>query len=129
MIAEVLKTDFRVVAIDETRHWSKEIQEACGTIETVYLYDSSVRVNCCELTPSYALTPLYFNTENEISDEMHEKLHNELSDEISYFHCRVIDELESETTENNIDFESSESEEYVEHFEEMREYCNGNHLI
>lgn len=129
MIAETLKTDFRVVAIDETRHWSKDIQKACGTIKTVYLFDKSVITNCCEITPSYALTPLYYIAENDISDEMHETLQNELTDEVSYFHCSVIDELETETPENNIEFESSESEEYTEHFDEMFEYCNGNHLI
>ena len=124
-----LATDFRVVAVDETHHWDKEIQDVCGSIKTVYLFDKSVQTFCCEITPSYALTPLYYITENEVSDEMWETLHNELPHEVSYYHCRVIDELETESPNNNIDFESSESEEYLEHFEEVREYCNGNHLI
>jgi len=129
MTTEVIKSDFRVVAIDETRHWNKDIQEACGTIKTVYLFDKSVQTFCCEITPSYALTPLYYIAENEISDEMHETLQQELPNEVSHFHCSVVDELESESTENDIDFESSESEEYQEHYAEVEEYCNANHLI
>lgn len=126
-----LTSDIRVVAIDETHHWKKELQDICGTIKTVYMYDSSVTTNCCEITPSYALTPLYYIAENEISDEVHETLHNELAneEEVRYFHCNVIDELQSEEYHGNFDFVSSEDEEYNEGWEEAKEYLNCNHVI
>ena len=124
----LLTTEFRVVAIDETRHWSKEFQDACGTIKTVYMYDSSVTTNLCEITPSYELTPLYYITENEISDEMHSEMMEQEMEPI-YMHCNVVDELESIATENAFDFESSEDEEYKDGFEEVREYLNCNHLM
>lgn len=124
----LLKSDIRVVAIDETRHWSQSIQDACGKIETVYMYDTAVQTHCCEITPSYELTPLYYVTEKEISDELHSDMMNEDMDAI-YMHCNVVDELESISSEQGFDFESAESEEYKDSFEEAREYLNGNHLI
>jgi len=127
-MATLLKSEIRVIAIDETRHWSKEIQEACGKIETVYMYDSSVTTNLCEITPSYELTPLYYVTENEISDELHSDMMQE-DMEPMYMHCNVVDDLESLASSQEFDFESSEDEEYKENFEEAREYLNCNHLI
>lgn len=126
----LIKSDIRVVAIDETRHWDKEIQDLCGTIKTVYMYDSSVQTRCCEITPSYYLTPLYYVIENEVSDEVWDMVNDNLvNEEPMYMHCHVVDELESVQTKNGFEFESSEDEEYREHFEEVREYLNGNHLI
>lgn len=126
----LIKSDIRVVAIDETRHWTKEIQDLCGTIKTVYMYDSSVQTHCCEITPSYYLTPLYYIIENEVSDETYDLVNENLAnEEPMYMHCNVVDELESIASEKELDFEDSESEEYREHFEEVREYLNGNHLI
>ena len=128
--ATTFTSDIRVVAIDETHHWTKELQDICGTIKTVYMYDSSVTTNCCEITPSYELTPLYYITENDISDEVDEILLNELAnDEARYFHCNVIDELQSEEYSGNFEFASSEDEEYKDGWKEAREYLNGNHLI
>ena len=124
----LLKTNFRVVAIDETRHWSKYIQDACGIIKTVYMYDSYVTTNLFEITPSYELTPLYYITEKDISDELHSTMMSEEMEAI-YMHCNIVDELESISTENGFDFESSENEEYKDGFEEVREYLNCNHLI
>ena len=124
----LLTTEFRVVAIDETRYWSEEIQKACGTIKAVYMYDSSVTTNLCEITPSYELTPLYYITENDISDELHGEMASEDMESI-YMHCNVVDDLESIETENGFDFESSEDEEYKDGFEEVREYLNCNHIM
>lgn len=126
----LIKSDIRVVAIDETHHWSKELQDVCGTIKTVYMFDSSVVTNCCEITPSYHLTPLYYTIENEVSDEVFDTVNeNMASEESIYMHCHVVDELESVESEHDIDFDNSESEEYTEHFEEVREYLNCNHLV
>lgn len=123
-----LASEIKLVKINETRHWSKEIQDACGTIETVYMYDSSVTTNLCEVTPSYELTPLYYVTENEISDEIHSEMTGEEMEPI-YMHCHVVDLMDKFDTQKGFDFESSEDEEYKESFEEVREYLNCNHMI
>lgn len=129
--ATKIQSDIRVVAIDETQHWNDEMKEKCGKIETVYIYDANVQTNCCEVTPSYYLEPLYYNIENEVSDEVHEQVQSELvNDEGNYFNCRFIDQLKSiEVPIDSIEFETSESEEYKEHYEEAKEYSNCNHLI
>jgi len=125
----IIKSDIRVVAIDETRHWIDRIQKACGKIEAVYIYDASVQTNLCEITPSYYLETMYYVTEKEISDEMWSELNANMSENDAYHHCNGIDAMESLSANNNIDFETSESEEYKEHYEEVKEYCNCNHLI
>lgn len=129
--AEILTSNFRLVAIDESHHWKKDILDKCGgTIKTVYIYDKSVTTNLCEITPSYELTPLYYITESDVDDEVHELLNNEIgNDDVRYYHCHVVDAIESVAIENDIEFSTSESEEYKEHFSELEEYCNGNHLI
>jgi len=125
-----INSDIRVVAIDETRHWKDEIQALCGNIKTVYVYDASVETFCAEITPSYYLTPLYYVIENEVSDEVRDMVNENLvNEEPIYIHCRVVDKLESVPTKNNFEFDNSESDEYKENFEEVREYLNGNHLI
>ncbi len=128
--ATLINSDIKVVAIDETHQWDKSIQEVCGTIKTVYMFESSVVTHCCELTPSYYLTPLYYVIENEVSDEVFDTVNDNLvNEEPMYMHCRVVDELETIDSEQEFDFESSESEEYKEYFEEVREYLNCNHLV
>jgi len=126
----LLKSEIRVIAIDETRFWKQHLQDTCGKIETVYMYDSSVTTNLCEITPSYELTPLYYVIENDVDDEIRDKVDENISDEEPiYMHCNVVDELESISSENGFDFESSESDEYKEEFESARDYLNGNHLM
>jgi len=123
-------SDIRVVAIDETRHWDRAIQSVCGKIQTIYMYDTSVTTNLCEITPSYELTPLYYVIENEVSDKTRELVDgNSASEEPIYMHCNIVDELESISSEQGFDFENSEDEEYKEGFEIAREYLNCNHLI
>lgn len=126
-------TDIHVVAIDETAHWKEEMVKICGKISTVYMFDKSVVTRCCEATPSYELNPLYYITENEVSDEVYEELmntFNQVEDEPRYFHCSGIDTMKTvKCTQSEFEFEDSDTDEYKEHFEQMREYLNGNHLI
>jgi len=54
-----IKPKFRVVAIDETEHWSDDIK-AQGKVWGVYLVDMNRYTYCCELTPSLELHFLYY---------------------------------------------------------------------
>lgn len=125
-------SDIRVVAIDETQFWKKDIVDACGgQIKTVYIYDASVQTNLCEIRPSYYLTPLYAVPLGEISDETDEILRNStaLDGDEMYVLCCVIDGMETIETKQDFDFEDSDSDEYKEEFEVAREYADCNHLI
>ena len=128
---ELVGTNFKVVAIDQTRHWDEQLQKLAGKIEAVYLVDCAFVTHCCELTPSYALTPLYYIAEEEVSDNIKEIIDAELSneDETQYFHLTFINSLKTIKVDNNIEVENSECEEYKEHFAEMLEYVKCNHQI
>ena len=89
------RTDFRLVKIDETKHWREDIAVACGRIFGVYLYNKNEHSYCCELTPSYTLIPLYSYAENEITDEIAEELMNgdSLCNDVTYVHVSSVDKL------------------------------------
>ena len=127
---ELVKTNFKVVAIDQTSHWSERLQELCGKIETVYLVDCGFVTHCCELTPSYDLTPLYYIIDKDVSEEIQEEVMNEIGkEENQYFHVTFINSLKSVNVNNNIEVEDSECDEYKEHFAEVEEYVRCNHQI
>ena len=122
MTTETLTTDFKVVAIDETQHWTPDMKAKCGKISTVYLFDASVVTFPCSITPHYNLKPLYYITENEVSDEVYEELQNTFNTvetEDRLFTVADIDRMETVSVENNIEFTDSESDEYREHHEEI----------
>ena len=128
---ELVKTNFKVVAIDQTHHWNEKVQKLAGKIETVYLVDCAFVTHCCELTPSYALTPLYYVTEESVSDKVKDIIDAELGneDETQYFHLTFINSLKKVNVDNDIEVDDSECEEYKEHFAEMLEYVKCNHQI
>jgi hypothetical protein len=130
------KTLFKVIALDETEHWTNDIASLCGKIETVYLYDAGVVTYPCSLTACYALTPLYYITENETDDSMDELLmntFNEVETEVRYIAVTDIhkleDKVECEFVGHDIEVDDFDGEEYREHFAEVEEYCKCNHQI
>lgn len=130
------KTLFKVIALDETKHWKDDIASLCGKIETVYLYDAGVVTYPCSLTACYALTPLYYITENETDDSMDELLmntFNEVETQVRYIAVTDIHKLEKkvecEFVGHDIEVDDFDSEEYREHFAEVEEYCKCNHQI
>lgn len=130
------KTLFKVIAIDETEHWDSNIASLCGKIKTVYLYDAGVVTYCCSLVACYALTPLYYITENEVDDNMDELLlntFNETETQVKYVAVTDINKLEevteSEFVGQDIEVDDFDGEEYRAQFAEVEEYCKCNHQI
>ena len=122
----------RLVVIDETKHWSDELQKACGAIKTVYLYDKGKHTFCSEIQPSYYLIPLYSfaDTEEGLSDETFDALMQ--NDEGSYWHVSAIDKMKSERAsfsylEGGLRYYSSEGKKYKEIIETAKEYLLSNH--
>ena len=124
-----ISTDFRVILIDETEHWTDELKEICGTISTAYLYDNAVDVYCAELTPSKELTPLYYVIGNEVSDEVRELVEESFGqEEIRYVKLLPeVDRNEAKQPTCNFEFTDARSEEYREEFDEIEEACKCNH--
>lgn len=126
-----IATHFKVVAIDETHFWSDRIQKEAGKIEQVYLYDESTCVNMCEITPSFRLIPLYFITENQISDELHEEMMGEPSEE-TYVHVNQLkgnDLMDLRKFGLNFRYTNVESQHYRDGEERTVEYLTCNHPL
>jgi hypothetical protein len=123
-----ISTDLRVILIDETEHWSPEIQKMCGKISCAYLYDNAVNVFCAEITASKELTPLYYVSENQLTDDQDEELINQfcLTEESVKYMKLLPKDQRNEVKQNNFEFTDARSEEYKEEFEEMEDACKCN---
>ena len=122
----------KIVLLDETQNWAEVVTKPAGKVFGVYYYDPSIIVHCCELTPSYELTPLNSVPEHgPEDDEAREKLLDDIMsgdsncNDIKYIHCHTLDALheikrgelkEGQYTHPN-DFESDE---------EVEEHWSGN---
>jgi len=104
------------------------MQEKCGKISCAYLYDDSVNVFLCELTPSKELTPLYYVTENEIDDETDEVLnwHFAMEEPIAYAKLPKESERNEVKQEYSFEFADARSKEYRNEFDDMWEACRCN---
>ena len=101
---KVKRTDFKLVAIDETTHWREDIATACGKIVGVYMYNKNEHTFLCELAPSYSLIHLYSFAEREISDAIEEELMNgdSLSNDATYVHVSLIEQMQTQTAPRNL---------------------------
>lgn len=133
-----METNFQIIKVDETEHWSDEIKAKVGKIYCVYLYDKSVVTHCAEITPSYELRPLYYTTEfapHKFSEEVDEQIQAEFSNEesVRYFHCSSVDKMEHYPMKNmlalNKDIEGRDNDEYNELVESTVEYFKCNHTF
>jgi hypothetical protein len=109
---------FTLVAIDETSDWVEHVTNTAGRIYTQYVYDPEEQTNCAEITPSYYLHPLRYQTELEISDHIQDEMDAVLAwaDGI-YVHCHQIDGLP----------DSQKAVGEFDDLEEAMDYWLGNH--
>lgn len=106
------------VMIDETEYWSEEIQKAAGKVYQYYIFNPAEVTYCCEITPSYTLIPVYFETENRIDeDTFHEMVCANLPSPDFYMHCREVDKIAKEVPQEFDDMD------------EASEYYFGNHNL
>ena len=133
IINKAKRTDFRLLAIEETRNWREDIAVACGKIFGVYLYNKNEHSYCCELTPSYTLIPLYSYAENEITDEIAEELMNgdSLCNDVTYVHVSIVDKLKTKAAPANLNgnYYKNGGRKYREIMENAEEYLKCNRLI
>jgi len=92
-----VKPKFALVKLDETAHWSADVQEKVGRIFGVYLVDLNSATHCCEITPSYELHFVESQWTNEIPEDESERFHDLIEEndsprnEIKYMHCHSVD--------------------------------------
>lgn len=92
----------KAVAIDETKHWNLgDLAQHVLRIETVFVYDATAAVYCCELTPSFELWPvetraiLADDVDEETRDTIDDIMMTNASHDVEYHHVRTIDKLAS----------------------------------
>lgn len=116
---------FTVVAMDETGDWNHPslVEQAGGTLFTLYAYDPEEVTHKLTQAPSYYLVPfdvvpnLYPENPKEW-ELMYDALQDGLNDgcEASYFHCSRIDGLEDKYKHTE-EFDNSETlDDALEHF-------------
>lgn len=122
-----IKTNFKLVCIDETQYWSDDIVKAAGgAIFCTYLFDALRPVHCCEITASYELYPLYstpFSDDEEGSVSMMIMGHD--SKDVVYMHCSGIDRMpESHIYDGGV--EEHDEESWKDILAQQEEHYQGN---
>lgn len=121
----------KAIVFDETRYWRDDIAaRAGGKIYQTYLFDASLGVHCCEITPSYELRPLYATPLAEDEEGvLHEEILLAESDEIRYFHCRSVDSARPETVQDLGFFEIDPDETRDQAIERLIDHYRGNPVL
>ena len=59
-----------IVALNESEFLDESLKDKLGgSLYTLYFYDPEEATNCCEVTPSYYLTPFDYYGKERLSDE------------------------------------------------------------
>lgn len=88
-----IKPDICVLKIDETEYWHDDtLLEKTGRIFGVYVFDKTLHVHCCELTPSYELHRVESQTEKSLEDKDYDDfVYHDRGGDVIYIHCYTID--------------------------------------
>jgi hypothetical protein len=117
--------NFTIVAIDETLDWNDRalVEQAGGTLYTLYAFDSEEVTFLCETSPSYHVVPfdivpsLYPENAKEW-ELMYDALQDGLNDgtDATYVRCSVIDGLGDEYKHTEPFDEGETLDDALEHF-------------
>ena len=69
-----VKPDIWVLKINETKYWDPSFARKCGRLIGTYLFDRSLHVHCCELTPSYELHFIGTEPTKQVNDEIYDQI-------------------------------------------------------
>lgn len=141
----MLPIDAYVVRFDKTHNFliADEDQPYISKIHSIYFFDRSVAVHCCEITPSYELMHLYdeiefsddeIHNDSELVDRLDQKYAHEGGDDVCYIHCHSIDAMIEKNApwtvhhygDTQVSYDKSTRDEQIEG---LREYFNGNHVL
>ena len=125
----MIETHFKILKIDDTQDWSKDITDKLGRMYGVHLVDVLERTYLCELTPSYAAYFLYTTYDGYIEDELDRDAMDELiqegdfqTPEVSYFHVSDVKKFAHDFGKDQSDY----FDDYDHEIEDMIEYCKAN---
>ena len=117
---------FKLVVLDETSNWPKEIVAKAEKIYRTYIFDANRAVHCCEITPSYELfpvctTPLIDDREGTLE----EMLCGGEDYDVVYWHAHRLDRLPP-TQFYDCGQEVSMPDDYDDCRDAHLDYCRGN---
>lgn len=130
----IIKPNFVVIKLDETRNWSEYIQQrAKKRIFGYYLVDLSIITHLCEITGSYWCEFLYnrFEDTSSFEDENGE-LTDELTDELTLFEMEGESMYIPENTNLNIvakydyPYDGEDEEDYENFIERIIDHYKSN---
>jgi hypothetical protein len=94
----VPKPDWRYLVLDETRNWLvPELIEKCGRIFGIYIFDITLGVHICDMSPSYELyflrsepqrTPDDDREREEVLDQIMDG--DRGTDPVTYIYCHNV---------------------------------------
>lgn len=124
----------KCVALDETPDWSEYITEHTSKIFTLYIYDETSEIFCCEARPSYWLG---FYKYVATPAEGREFIPDDILDDIElssvdghYIHCHSLLNTKTYTVKNyNLFPQEYDPEDWDCTVEGWLEYLNCNHII
>jgi len=107
-----------LIALDETGDWLASLTARTGRIYTQYVFTPDEVTHCCEVTPSYYLVPVRYQTEHEV-ETIEGRTFEEVLAEAGgmYVHCLKIDSLPA----------NMKVEEEFDDIDEAVEYWQSNH--
>ena len=120
---------FKIAVDDVTERWDSDIQQKCGQIWEVFLYDENRHVNLCELASlSLECWFLYTVTEKEPDEETQGILdwYDDITDPVTYFH---VSGFSSRYDCSNDGWSMADYDSYEELLEAAIEYYKCNHVV
>lgn len=115
----------KLLVVDETEYWVKEIREKVDRIDTIYLVDIEWCVHLCEMTPSYKLHFLYHDVvfgDHEFDEEVLDLVMEARTAMVTYIHV-----TSSIRFVFGITWQVGPDEDPEEAFEEAYEFFQCNH--
>lgn len=86
---------WKSIKLDETQHWRADVVDACGgKILSVYVFEDTRAVYCCELRPSYELWLSHYEPACAVSEATLDLLMEARSvvDSVHYVHVSAVDD-------------------------------------
>lgn len=118
-----MKKTVGIVALNESENLCSELKTKLGgSLYTLYFYNPEEATHCCEVTPSYYLTPFDYYGKETLSDGDDSEYRSDILGEEIYAHCRAINALDDKF-KATIEIDVDEDEDIME---EARDYLNGN---
>jgi hypothetical protein len=143
-----LDADFCLVRIRATCGYdlndSFELKKFVDSVDTIYLLNRKSHTHLCEMTPSYAMYPLYcvVNYSPEFSESLTEEQEEELNEfeyecfssepSWEYMHVWEVDRIIKENPNRFLQIDQSEYEDCEteeEAIDDLREYYTGNSYL